>query len=162
MGDVDVGLDEIKRILPHRSPFLFVDRVVELEENKRILALRELRPEEPHFEGHFPGEAIMPGVLITEALAQTAGLLHGLSAMKSGKAPAPGQLFYLARADMKWTSPVRPGETLMLEARLVRSMGALFAFRVRAFTRQREVAAGSLTIAEAQEKKQGGPHGERI
>jgi 3-hydroxyacyl-[acyl-carrier-protein] dehydratase len=152
MGDVDIGIDEIERILPHRPPFLFVDRVVELEEDRRILALRELRPEEPHFRGHFPGAAIMPGVLITEALAQTAGLLHAFSAMKSGKAPAPGQLFYLARADMKWTSPARPGETLMLEARFVRSMGALLAFRVRAFTKQREIAAGSLTVAEAPEK----------
>ena len=72
-------LDEILPILPHRPPFLFVDRVLALEPHKSILAERTLRPEEPQFAGHFPGRPIMPGVLVAEALAQTSGLLLGLS-----------------------------------------------------------------------------------
>lgn len=146
MTDPIAGRDEILALLPHRPPFLFVDRVIALEPGKRIAAERDLRPDEPHFEGHFPGRPIMPGVLITEALAQTAGLLLALSAVAGG-IDARGRLFYLARADMKWTEPCRPGETLSLEAEHTRTLDRLVAFRVRAFTRDRDVAQGNLTLA---------------
>jgi 3-hydroxyacyl-[acyl-carrier-protein] dehydratase len=146
MNEIDVGPEAIQRILPHRAPFLFVDRVRELAAGKRILAERELRDDEPHFAGHFPGRPIMPGVLIAEALAQTAGLLLALSAMERGEEPA-GRMFYLARADVKWTEPAVPGETLKLEAQLLRELGPLVAFKVRAFTRRKDVASGTLTLA---------------
>ncbi len=149
MSETLYGPETIARILPHRAPFLFVDRVVRLEPGASIEAERELRPDEPHFAGHFPGRPIMPGVLITEALAQTAGLLLALSAMARG-ATVEGDLFYLARADMKWTSPVGPGETLVLEAKLERSMGALHAFRVRARTKRADVASGAVTLAKVE------------
>ncbi|HUT78610.1 MAG TPA: 3-hydroxyacyl-ACP dehydratase FabZ [Polyangia bacterium] len=148
MSKVDVGPDEIQRILPHRAPFLFVDRVTDLEPERRVVAERALDPAEPHFAGHFPGRPIMPGVLITEALAQTAGLLLALSAMARGEDPG-GRLFYLARAEMKWTAPVHPGESLSLEARLERTFGALTSFAVRAWTRRKDVARGTLTLALA-------------
>jgi 3-hydroxyacyl-[acyl-carrier-protein] dehydratase len=148
MGNVDIGLSQIMEILPHRPPFLFVDRVVELEEDKRILTSRALLAEEPHFAGHFPGEPIMPGVLICEAAAQTAGLLYAFSCMAKGEDPK-GRLFYLAKADMKWTSPCRPGDTLLIEANLVRAMGSLLSFQVRAYTKRADVAKGSLTLAAA-------------
>jgi 3-hydroxyacyl-[acyl-carrier-protein] dehydratase len=151
MGKVDIGLDQILKILPHRPPFLFVDSVLELEANVRILAERTLLSDEPHFAGHFPFEPIMPGVLITEALAQTAGLLHALSSMEKGEDPK-GRLFYLARADMKWTSPCRPGDTLLLEASLQRTMGGLLSFQVRAFSKRADIAKGSLTLAAAPSK----------
>ena len=147
MGKVDIVLEEILKLLPHRAPFLFVDRVVELEEGERILAERALLPDEPYFAGHFPGEPIMPGVLITEALAQTSGLLLALTALRQQQGSL-NRLFYLARADMKWTEPVRPGTTLMLEAKHTRTLGPLVAFRVRAFTKRDDVASGSLTLAE--------------
>lgn len=149
MTRVDVGPQEIMRILPHRDPFLFVDRVLELQVDEQVLAQRVLREEEPHFAGHFPSRAIMPGVLITEALAQTSGLLLALSAMERGEQPE-GNLFYLARADMKWTEPVAPGETLLLEARLQRNLGPLTAFKVRAYTRKKDVASGNLTLARVE------------
>lgn len=147
MIDTLPGPGEIARILPHRPPFLFVDRVVRLEPGVAIEAERDLRADEPHFAGHFPGRPIMPGVLITEALAQTSGLLLALTAMARGER-VEGDLFYLARADMKWTSPVGPGETLLLGARLERSMGALHAFRVTARTKRSDVAAGAVTLAK--------------
>lgn len=141
------GPETIERILPHRPPFLFVDRVVGFEPGVAIEAERELRADEPHFAGHFPGQPVMPGVLITEALAQTSGLLIALTAIERGER-VEGDLFYLARADMKWTSPVGPGETLVLEAKLDRALGPLVAFKVRARTRRKDVAAGTLTLAK--------------
>ena len=151
MSRVDVGRDTIEEILPHRSPFLFVDRVRELEAGARILGELELRPEEPHFAGHFPGRPIMPGVLIAEALAQTSGLLLALSAMERGDDPG-GKMFYLARADVKWTEPAEPGQTLSLEAQLQRELGPLVAFKVRAFTRRKDVASGTLTLARVSDR----------
>lgn len=141
-----IGRDRIMEILPHRPPFLFVDEVVELEGEKRILARRELRAEEPYFAGHFPGRPIMPGVLITEALAQTAGLLIALTAMETGQ-DAEGRLFYLAKANVKWLEPAFPGEILLLEARFLRILGDLYAFDARAYTQSKEVASGSLVLA---------------
>lgn len=145
MCNVEIGMEEIQGVLPHRPPFLFVDRVVELVPGERILAQLTLRSDAPHFAGHFPGKPIMPGVLIAEALAQTAGLLHGLS----DNGPEPGAMFYLARTDMKWTNPCYPGETLNLGAKLVRAMGGLLAFSVRAYVDRADVATGSLTLASA-------------
>jgi 3-hydroxyacyl-[acyl-carrier-protein] dehydratase len=147
MKTTEVGPDVIAKILPHRPPFLFVDRVVAFEAGVSIEAERELRADEPHFAGHFPGRPIMPGVLITEALAQTAGLLIALTAMEKGE-QVEGNLFYLARADMKWTTPVEPGETLVLEAKIDRVLGPLVAFKVRARTRRKDVATGALTLAK--------------
>lgn len=141
--------DRIREILPHREPFLFVDRVMSVEVDRKIVAQRDLDPAEPHFAGHFPGRPIMPGVLITEALAQTSGLLLAFSAIEKGQSPE-GDLFYLARADIKWTEPVEPGETLIMEARLTRNLGALSAFKVRAYTRDKDVASGSVTLARVE------------
>jgi 3-hydroxymyristoyl/3-hydroxydecanoyl-(acyl carrier protein) dehydratase len=143
---ISVGIDRIKELLPHRDPFLFVDKVTRLEEGVRIRAERELRPEEPHYEGHFPGNPIMPGVLITEALAQTSGLLLALTATKQGE-DTECRLFYLAKADMKWATPARPGDTLILESKHVRTLSALVAFSVKAFTKSDNVASGTLTLA---------------
>jgi len=151
MSRVEVDREQIEQILPHRSPFLFVDRVRELDAGKRILAELELRAEEPHFAGHFPGRPIMPGVLIAEALAQTSGLLLALSAMERGDDPG-GRMFYLARADVKWTEPAEPGQTLALEAQLQRELGPLVAFKVRAFTKRKDVASGTLTLARVSDE----------
>jgi 3-hydroxyacyl-[acyl-carrier-protein] dehydratase len=153
MGKVEIGLEEIEKLLPHRPPFLFVDRVLEIDDGKRILAERALRADEPHFAGHFPGEPIMPGVLITEALAQTAGLLLALSETFRGSGGF-GRMFHLARADMKWQEPVAPGCVLLLEAKHVKTLGRLQAFRVKAFTDRADVAVGSLTLAEVQRESQ--------
>jgi 3-hydroxymyristoyl/3-hydroxydecanoyl-(acyl carrier protein) dehydratase len=144
-----IGLEEIMGILPHRPPFLFVDEVTEFKKEKRILARRFLRADEPHFSGHFPGRPLMPGVLITEALAQTAGLLIALTAMEKGEG-AQGRMFYLAKANMKWQNPAFPGETLLLEAEYLRTMGDLFAFNVRARTAVKDVAEGSLVLARVE------------
>ncbi len=141
-------LADLLPLLPHREPFLFVDRVIKLEPNKSIVAERLLRAEEPHFTGHFPGRPIMPGVLIAEALAQTSGLLIGLSEMASAAAPPEKpRAFFLAVTNIKFTHPAVPGDTLVLRATMDRNFGALFRFNVEATAGRNLIASGSLTLA---------------
>lgn len=141
-------LPELLNLLPHREPFLFVDRVVKLEPNKFIVAERKLRAEEPYFAGHFPGKPIMPGVLITEALAQTSGLLIGLSEMVSAAAPpAKPKAFFLATTNVKFTHPAVPEDTLVLRATAERHFGELYRFNVEATAGRNLIASGTLTLA---------------
>ena len=139
-------MDDICAILPHRPPFLFVDRVLKLVPFKSIVAERELRPEEPHFAGHFPQRAIMPGVLITDALAQVSGLLTGLSS-KATDTEVGGDIFFLGAATMKYPAPSVPGDTLRLTARAEGTSGALWRFVVEATVGRKLVAQGTLTLA---------------
>ena len=138
----------ILSILPHRAPFLFVDRVTRLVPSQSIVAERDLRENEPHFAGHFPGRPIMPGVLIAEALAQTSGLLLGLSRhSECGTKPVDNPMFFLAANSIKFVSPAVPGETLTLRAQTDKSFGTLFKFNVEAAVGRRLVASGSLTLS---------------
>jgi 3-hydroxyacyl-[acyl-carrier-protein] dehydratase len=139
-------LQDILPILPHRPPFLFVDRVRQLEAGKSIIAERTLRPEEPQFAGHFPGRPTMPGVLVTEALAQTCGLLVGLSDKLTNAPPRPRD-FVLARTNLKFTHPAVPGDVLELHATIEQSLGGVHAFQVRAVVGDKVVASGSLSLA---------------
>jgi 3-hydroxyacyl-[acyl-carrier-protein] dehydratase len=142
------GLDEILAILPHRPPFLFVDRVVKLIPHQRIVAERALRHTEPQFVGHFPNRPMMPGVLVTEALAQTSGLLLGLTQQQGpGGPPASPPMFYLAANSMKYTHPAVPGDVLVLQAETDKSFGGLHRFNVEANAGRNLVASGSLTLA---------------
>jgi 3-hydroxyacyl-[acyl-carrier-protein] dehydratase len=144
-------LQDILPVLPHRSPFLFVDRVVKLEPFKSIVAERTLRAEEPHFAGHFPGQPIMPGVLVTEALAQTSGLLLGLSErLEARTPPVQARMFYLAAASLKYTHPAVPGDLLVLRAACDKSFGGLFRFQVEATAGRHLIASGSLTLAQVE------------
>ena len=107
----------IQALLPHRYPFLLVDRVVEFEAHKRVLAYKNVTCNEPFFNGHFPGHPVMPGVLVVEALAQPGGLLTQLS-HQSG---TEGKLFYLVKIDgAKFSRMVVPGDRLELEVTLKR------------------------------------------
>src|SRR5688572_2070598 len=127
---VDVSC--IMHLLPHRYPFLLVDRVTELEPNKRIRALKNVTFNEPFFQGHFPGRPVMPGVLVIEAMAQAGGLLTQLSMPKD--VHREGQLFYLVKVDnARFNRMVVPGDQLDMEVqvkRLIRNM-ALYACEAR-------------------------------
>ena len=141
-----VDAERIAAILPHRYPFLLVDRVVEIDPGKSIVALKNVTFNEPFFTGHFPGHPVMPGVLIVEALAQTSGLLLGLS---STRAADDDHIFYLAKVDnARFLKPVVPGDQLRLEVqlkRLIRSMGI---FTARAVVDGKEAATCELMCAE--------------
>jgi 3-hydroxymyristoyl/3-hydroxydecanoyl-(acyl carrier protein) dehydratase len=141
-------LAELLPVLPHRPPFLFVDRVTKLESGKSIVAERMLRADEPQFAGHFPGRPIMPGVLVAEALAQTSGLLIGLSEKLAASAPpVRPKAFFLATTNLKFTYPAAPGDVLVLRATSDRNFGALFRFNVEAAVGRNLIASGSLTLA---------------
>lgn len=146
-------LEDILKVLPHRAPFLFVDRVMKLDPGRQVIAERDLRPEEPHFAGHFPGQAIMPGVLVTEALAQTSGLLLAFSEMATaGQALAEGKLFFLATAQMKYSHPSRPGDTLVLRAESEKAFAGMHRFRVEATVGRHLIGSGTLTLAQIESK----------
>jgi 3-hydroxyacyl-[acyl-carrier-protein] dehydratase len=140
--------EDILAVLPHRPPFLFVDRVVSLEPDRRIVAERSLRADEPHFAGHFPDYPVMPGVLTTDALAQTSGLLIGISqAIREGAPPPPTRIYLLASANVKFRAPAFPGETLRLEATAEKQFGNLFSFVVEATAGRKLVCEGRLALA---------------
>ena len=116
--------------LPHRYPFLLVDRVLELEPHKRIVALKNVTINEPFFQGHFPGHPVMPGVLMLEAMAQAAGIL---SFATLGLKADSGTIFYLAGIDnARFKRPVIAGDQLRLEAEITRVARSLWKYRGRA------------------------------
>ena len=115
-----VDVERIRAMLPHRYPFLLVDRVVEFESGKRVRAYKNVRINEPFFQGHFPGHPVMPGVLILEAMAQAAALL---SFKSSGERPDENSLVYFAGIDKaRFKRPVVPGDQLLFEVEIVRVM----------------------------------------
>ena len=107
-----LNLEDIKRILPHRFPFLLLDRVLELEEGKRCKAIKNVTGNEIFFEGHFPGNPIMPGVLIVEAMAQAAGI----AAFSTVKDPSKYLVFFAGIEKARFKNPVMPGDQLIIES----------------------------------------------
>jgi 3-hydroxyacyl-[acyl-carrier-protein] dehydratase len=137
-----VEIGEILRFLPHRYPFLLIDRVLEADE-KRFRALKNVTFNEPHFQGHFPGYPIMPGVLILEAMAQAA---VGTLARQPGM--VPGSLVFLAGVEeARFKKPVVPGDTLVLEGELLFFRRGLGKVAVRALVEEEERASATLSFA---------------
>src|SRR5450755_5134590 len=114
---------EIQRILPHRYPFLMIDGIEEIERIKRIVGVKNVTINEAHFQGHFPGKPIMPGVLIIEAMAQTGGLLLLLEIPDREKK----LLYFVAIDDARFRRPVVPGDQLKVEVKVISWRGGDFA-----------------------------------
>jgi beta-hydroxyacyl-ACP dehydratase FabZ len=106
---------DIIRVLPHRYPFLLVDRITELEPGKRIVGLKNVTINEPFFQGHFPDNPIMPGVLIIEAMAQVGGVLAGFSLPERTGEAAEKALFFMSMDKVKFRKPVVPGDQIVFE-----------------------------------------------
>jgi UDP-3-O-[3-hydroxymyristoyl] N-acetylglucosamine deacetylase/3-hydroxyacyl-[acyl-carrier-protein] dehydratase len=113
------GIEDIMRVLPHRYPFLFVDRILEIEENKRIVGLKNVTINEPFFEGHFPGHPVMPGVLIIEAMAQVGGMLL----MGSVKDAESKVVYFMSLDNVKFRRPVKPGDQIRFELDVIQIRG---------------------------------------
>jgi beta-hydroxyacyl-ACP dehydratase FabZ len=118
---------EIQKMLPHRYPFLLVDRVLELEKGKNIVAIKNVTINEPFFQGHFPGRPIMPGVLMVEAMAQAGGILvHQSADTEDGK---DNMVYFMAIDKVKFRKPVVPGDQLRFEVELTQHRGKVCKFR---------------------------------
>jgi 3-hydroxyacyl-[acyl-carrier-protein] dehydratase len=144
-----VDVERIQAMLPHRYPFLLVDRVTDFTPNKKLTALKNVTINEPFFQGHFPGHPVMPGVLIIEALAQASGLLVFLSAQQQ-KSSQP--MYYLVKVDnAKFSQLVVPGDQLILEVELKRMLRRMGLFHCRAVVAGKQVAEAQLLCAERSE-----------
>lgn len=145
-----VDVRGIESLLPHRYPFLLVDRVVEFEPRKRILAFKNVTCNEPFFNGHFPGNPVMPGVLIIEAMAQAGGLLTTLTAKAEGAGPQDEKLFYLVKVDgAKFMKQVVPGDRLELDVELKRVIRNMAMYGAVARVDGEQVACAEILCAEA-------------
>lgn len=139
-----LGPEEILRILPHRYPFLLVDRILQVEMGKRIVGLKNITFNEPFFQGHFPGRPIMPGVLIMEALAQVGGILALLSTPEN---MGNSSIFLMGLDKVRFRKPVVPGDQLLLELETLRSGKKFWKMRGQAFVDQTLVAEAELMAA---------------
>jgi len=134
-----MNIIDIERVLPHRYPFLLVDRVAHIDDD-RIVAIKMVTRNEPHFEGHFPGHPVMPGVLVIEALAQTGALY----AARLTKFDPERQVIYIMAIDKaKFRKPVTPGDQLVLEVTPLRKGGMIWKLRG-------EAKVGDAVVAEAE------------
>ena len=142
---VSMDINAVMRQLPHRYPFLLVDRVLECRPGESIRALKNVTFNEPFFPGHFPHRPVMPGVMIIEALAQAAGILAFVTA---GVYPDENTRFYFVGIDeARFRKPVEPGDQLVLTATLQRQMRGIWKFGAAAYVDDKEVASASLMVA---------------
>jgi 3-hydroxyacyl-[acyl-carrier-protein] dehydratase len=139
---IAIDINQILKLLPHRYPFLLVDRVLELEPRKSITALKNVTMNEPFFQGHFPDFPVMPGVLIIEALAQTAALLT------FSEERAEDAVYYFAGIDgARFKRIVLPGDQLILHANFERGKAGIYKFQVKAMVNDELAAEAAITCA---------------
>lgn len=139
-------INEIMSLLPHRYPFLLIDRVLEFEPEKRIVAIKNVTINEPFFSGHFPGKPIMPGVLIVEAMAQAGGVL----AFKSFPS-AQGNVFFMGIDNARFRKPVVPGDQLRMVVEVAKHRREIWIFEGSAFVDDHKVAEARLMATLQQE-----------
>lgn len=140
-----MDIHQILKQLPHRYPFLLVDRVLTIEKGKTIKALKNVTINEPFFEGHFPHRPVMPGVLMLEALAQAAALL-AFDALDAS--PDDQSVYYFAGIEgARFKRPVEPGDQLILEVELLRMKAGIFKFKTRASVAGETAVEAELTCA---------------
>ena len=136
-----LDIQAIQKILPHRYPFLFVDRVVELTPGKRVVGIKNVTVDEPFFAGHFPGRPVMPGVLIVEAMAQTGGLMMmDVAAVEANATP-----FFMSIEKARFRRPVTPGDQLRMEVELVQQRRNVCRLSGKAYVDGQVVAEAEMT-----------------
>jgi beta-hydroxyacyl-ACP dehydratase FabZ len=143
-----IEVEEIRSLLPHRYPFLLVDRIIELEPERRIVGLKNVTVNEPFFQGHFPGRAIMPGVLIIEAMAQVGGVL----AIKSLPAGTKAVVYLAGVNEAKFRRPVVPGDQLRFEIRTIKRRESFWKMQGQAFVGAELASEAEVTAMVTVEK----------
>jgi len=141
-----MDIDEVMKLLPHRYPFLMVDKILEMDPGKSLKAVKNVTINEPYFQGHFPHRPVMPAVLMMEALAQTAGLL----AYKTGELkPNDQSVFYFAGIDKaRFKRPVEPGDQLILQVDLIKKKRNIWFFKAVASVDGVVAASAEIMCAE--------------
>ncbi len=143
-----MDIREIQNILPHRFPFLLVDRIIELEPKVKAVGLKNVTINEPFFQGHFPDNPIMPGVLIVEAMAQVAGILAFRSGVEGGA------VYFMSIEKAKFRKPVIPGDQLRFEINFLKQRGNVWKFSGEAFVDNKLVSEAEFTaMVSGQELK---------
>lgn len=141
-----MDIQEIQNVLPHRYPFLLLDRVLEIDPGKSILAAKNVTINESFFQGHFPGRPIMPGVLIVEAMAQAGGVL----VYKSTKTD-DNVVYFMTIDRVKFRKPVIPGDTLHLDVRIIQNKGKAWKFTGKAMVDNKVVSEAVFMAMTAKE-----------
>jgi 3-hydroxyacyl-[acyl-carrier-protein] dehydratase len=142
-------IKEIMTIVPHAYPFLLVDRILEIEPGKRIVGIKNVTYNEPFFPGHFPGRPIMPGVLIVEAMAQTAGMLV-FKSLPAEQYKTP--VYFLGIDHVRFRKPVVPGDQLRLELEITKHRQSIWGFKGNALVEGKVVAEAELLAMLGEEK----------
>ncbi len=142
--DLPLYYQDIIRILPHRYPFLFVDRIIELELDKRVVGIKNVTINEPFFQGHFPGNPIMPGVLIVEAMAQVGGVLARLSIPGLLEDQNRQAVYFISMDKVKFRKPVLPGDQIVFELEALRAGSRVWKMAGKALVKDNLVAEAEL------------------
>jgi len=148
MIETPIKINEIKKILPHRYPFLLIDRVISytLEPEKTLTAIKNVTVNEPFFEGHFPGEPVMPGVLILESMAQACGVLAHVALATSKDV---GGVYYLVKIDKaRFNRKVVPGDQLLMEVKQTRVMRGMGKYEARVSVNGQRTASCEILCSE--------------
>ena len=142
--ELPLGYPEIIKILPHRYPFLLVDRVTELEPGERVVGIKNVTANEPFFQGHFPGNPIMPGVLIIEAMAQVGGVLARFSLPDPPEGSLSKTVYFMSMDKVKFRKPVIPGDQLRFELVPLRKGSKVWKMAGKAYVGEALVAEAEL------------------
>lgn len=145
---MEFDIEKIREIMPHRYPFLLIDRIESLDDNK-VVGIKNVTYNEPYFQGHFPEEPIMPGVLIIESMVQTGGFLL----LKKLDDPKKKVVYFTSIRKAKFRNPVRPGDVLRHEVELVSFRSNFCKIKGKAFVKDKLAAEGEFTAAVADRKQ---------
>ncbi len=145
--DLPLTYKDIIKILPHRRPFLFVDMITELELGERVVGIKNVTIDEPFFEGHFPENPIMPGVLVIEAMAQVGGILAKLSVPESMKLEVGKAIYFAAIDKVKFRKPIVPGDQILFELTAIRKGTKIWKMKGKAMVNKTVVAEAELVAA---------------
>ncbi|MCD6132868.1 MAG: 3-hydroxyacyl-ACP dehydratase FabZ [Deltaproteobacteria bacterium] len=141
-----MDIEEIKRILPHRPPFLLIDRIVDVKEGSSITAIKNVTYNEPFFAGHFPHKAVMPGVLIVEAMAQAGGVLCFLS-LNEKRPTSDRVVYFMGIEKARFRKPVVPGDSLKLKVNIIKRRGNIWKIEGKAFVEE-DIVAEAIMMAQ--------------